>query len=198
MAKGRKQPQRTCLGCRQVKDQSELIRFVRSPEGQVLVDLKGRLPGRGAYLCNSRECMTAALSRQQFNRAFRCDCQPTELSELTDRVARELLRQLANLLGMARKSANLVAGSNAVLDALKRKRAISAIILARDISPQIGDKIRQNAARQDILTTELFDKMELGRILGRAERSVVGLSDGKLAEAFISDWRRYKDISGES
>ena len=198
MTKGRKQPQRTCLGCRQVKAQSELIRFVRSPEGELLVDLQGRLPGRGAYLCNSRECMATAVSRQQFNRAFRCECQPTNLSELTERVARELLRHLASLLGMARKSANLVSGSNAVLDALTRKKAMSTIILARDISPQIGDKIRQKAARQNILTTELFDKMELGRILGRAERSVVGLSEGKLAEAFMSDWHRYKDISGES
>lgn len=198
MEKGRKQPQRTCLGCRQVKHQSDLIRFVRSPDGAVLVDLKGRLPGRGAYLCNSRECLAAAVSRQQFNRAFRCECQPIDLSELTDQVARALLRQLANLLGMARKSANVVAGSNAVLDALTRNKPMSVIILARDISPQIGDKIRRKAARQNILTTELFDKMELGRILGRAERSVVGLSDGKLAEAFMSDWRRYQDISGES
>ena len=198
MTEGRRQPQRTCLGCRQVKDQSELIRFVRSPDGEILVDLKGRLPGRGAYLCNSRECMGAAINRQQFNRAFRSECQPSDLSGLTDRVTRELLKHLAGLLGMARKSASMVAGSNAVLDALTRKKALSAIILAKDISPQIGDKIRRKAARQNILTTELFDKMELGRIFGRAERSVVGLSDGKLAEAFISDWHRYKDISGES
>ena len=88
MAKRCKQPQRTCLGCRQVKDQSELIRFVRSPEGEILVDLKGRLPGRGAYLCNSRDCMMAAVNRQQFNRAFRSECQPADLSTLTDRVAR--------------------------------------------------------------------------------------------------------------
>jgi len=198
MTGGRKQPQRSCLGCRQVKDQSELIRFVRSPDGEILADLKGRLPGRGAYLCNSRKCMETAVSRQQFNRAFRGECQPADETVLADRVTQELLKQLANLLGMARKSSNFVAGSNATLDALTRKRAISIIVLAEDISPQIGEKIRQKAERQNILTTELFDKMELGRILGRAERSVVGLPDGKLADAFIGDLRRYKDISGES
>jgi len=198
MTGGRKQPQRTCLGCRQVKDQSELIRFVRSPDGEILADLKGRLPGRGAYLCNSRKCMEAAVTRQQFNRAFRSECQPADVSELADKVTQELLKQLASLLGMARKSSNFVAGSNATLDALTRKRAMSVIVLAEDISSQIGEKIRYRAERQNILTTVLFDKMELGRILGRAERSVVGLPDGKLADAFIGDLRRYKDISGES
>jgi hypothetical protein len=48
------------------------------------------------------------------------------------------------------------------------------------------------------MTTKLFDKIELGRILGRAERSVVALPDGKLAEAFLSDLLRYQDISGEN
>jgi len=198
MAAGRKQPQRTCLGCRQVKDQSELIRFVRSPDGEVLADLKARLPGRGAYLCNSRACMDAAVSRNQFSRAFRSECQVVDVSGLADKVAEELLRHLANLLGMARKSASFVAGSNAILDVLARKRALSVIVLAKDISPQIGEKIRRKAERQNILTAKLFDKMELGRILGRAERSVVGLPDGNLADAFIGDLHRYKDISGEN
>lgn len=175
-----------------------MIRIVRAPDGEVLVDLQGRLPGRGAYLCNSRACLAQAVSRQQFSRAFRTECRATDLPTLLDRVAGERLKRLAGLLGMARKSANFVAGSNAVLDALTRRKALAVIVLAKDISPQIGDKIRRQAERQDTLTTELFDKSELGRILGRAERSVVALSDGKLADAFIADWHRYKDISGES
>jgi len=72
------------------------------------------------------------------------------------------------------------------------------VILAKDISQQIGEKVRRKAEHQDIVTTKLFDKVELGRILGRAERSVVGLPDGKLAEAFLNDLYRYQDISGES
>jgi ribosomal protein L7Ae-like RNA K-turn-binding protein len=99
---------------------------------------------------------------------------------------------------MARKSAKFVAGSNAVLDALNRKKLLAVVILAKDISPQIGEKIRRKAEYQKIATTRLFDKVKLGRILGRAERSVVGLPDGKLADAFLDDLLRYQDISGES
>jgi hypothetical protein len=194
----RKQPQRTCLGCRQVKDQGQLVRFVRSPDGGILVDLRGRLPGRGAYLCNDRNCIDTAVSRKQFDRAFRQVCQPVTGWQLADSIADQLLAHLASLLGMARKSAKFVAGSNAVLDALNRKKMLAVIVLAGDISPRIGEKIRRKAAYQKIVTTELFDKVNLGRILGRAERSVVGLPDGKLADAFLDDLLRYQDISGES
>lgn len=198
MTQVRSQPQRTCLGCRQVKDKSQLIRFVRSPDGEILVDLKGRLPGRGTYLCNSRACIEAAVGRKQFDRTFRQTCQPVTADQLVEGVAKELLAHMASLLGMARKSARFVSGGNAVQDALARKKPLAVIILARDISPQIGDKVRRKAEFQKIVTTKLFDKIELGRILGRAERSVVGLPDGKLAEAFLDDLLRYQDISGES
>jgi len=198
VTQGRRQPQRTCMGCRQVKDQAELIRFVCSPEGEVLADLKSRLPGRGAYLCNSRSCIETAVQRKQFDRAFRRSCEPVANDSLIEAVGQELLAHLASLLGMARKSAKFVAGSNAVLDALSRRKPLAVVILAKDISPQIGEKVRRKAEHQDIVTTKLFDKVELGRILGRAERSVVGLPDGKLAEAFLHDLYRYQDISGES
>ena len=198
MAEGHRPPQRTCLGCRQVRSQSELVRFVRSPDGEVLADLKGRLPGRGAYLCNRRSCMATAVNRKQFDRAFRSPCQPVDALRLVEQVARERLARLANLLGMARKSAHFVAGSNAVLDVLSRKQPLAVIILAGDISPQIGERISWKAGQQGVLIAKLFDKTELGRILGRAERSVVGLPVGQLADAFIGDLHRYQDISGES
>ncbi len=198
MTQVRSQPQRTCLGCRQVKDQDQLIRFVRSPDGDVLADLKGRLPGRGAYLCNSRECLETAVSRKQFDRTFRQVCQSATVDGLVDGIAQELLAHMASLLGMARKSAQFVSGGNAVQDALSRRKPLAVVILAKDVSPQIGEKVRRKAEAQNVVTTKLFDKLELGRILGRAQRSVVGLPDGKLAEAFLDDLLRYQDISGES
>jgi len=194
----RRQPQRTCLGCRQVKDQSDLIRIVRSPDGVILADLKSKLPGRGAYLCNSRLCIETAVSRKQFDRTFRQTCQPVDAEQLARDVAKEILAHMASLLGMARKSAAFVSGGNAVQDALTRNKPLAVVILAKDISPQIGEKVRRKAERRQVVIAKLFDKIELGRILGRAERSVVGLPDGKLAEAFLDDLFRYQDISGES
>jgi len=197
VTEGRRAPQRTCLGCRQVKGQDQLLRLVCSPDGEILADLRGRLPGRGAYLCVSRDCIATAVKRKQFDRAFRRSCLPVTDESLIDCIAAELLAHLASLLGMARKSANFVAGSNAVLDALARKKSLAVLVLAQDISPQIGEKIRYKAGLQQVMITVLFDKIELGRIFGRAERSVVGLPEGKLAEAFLADLHRYLDIQGK-
>lgn len=191
-------PIRTCLGCRETKPRTELWRIVRSPAGEVLVDLRGKLPGRGASLCWSRSCIETAVRRRAFDRAFRQPCQPVATEQLADAVCRELVAHLANLLGMARKSAQFVAGSNAVLDALGRRTPLAVVILADDISPQIGGKIRYRAAAAGVMTMVLFNKAELGRILGRAERSVVSLPVGQLADAFLGDLRRYRDISGDN
>jgi len=198
VTEARRHPQRTCLGCREVKDQADLVRVVCSPDGEVLVDLKGKLPGRGAYLCNSRRCAEDAVKRKQFDRAFKRSCRPVDADQLVDAMLDGLLMHMASLLGMARKSATFVAGSNAVLDALGHNRSLAVIVLAEDISPQIAEKVRYKAGQKQIVTVDLFKKIELGRILGRAERSVVGLPAGKLADAFLKDLLRYQDISGES
>jgi predicted RNA-binding protein YlxR (DUF448 family)/ribosomal protein L30E len=197
VAETSRQPLRTCLGCRQVKDQNSLVRLVCSPDNDILVDLRGRLPGRGAYICNSRECIEQVVSKQQFNRAFRRECRRVSADELLVAIRDGLLDYLSNLLGMARKSSSFIAGSNAVIDAMSRKTALAVVLLAADISPKIGEKVRRKAEFNKIKVVELFDKAELGRILGRAERSVVGLPDGKLADAFLKDLQRYQDISGD-
>ncbi len=68
--KTRKVPMRMCVGCREMKPKKELIRVVHSPEGEVSVDLTGRKPGRGAYLCPREECLAKALKQKQLERVF--------------------------------------------------------------------------------------------------------------------------------
>ena len=69
-AKVRKVPMRMCVGCREMKEKRELIRIVRSAEGSVSVDLRGKAPGRGAYVCRSEDCLTKAVKQRQLERAL--------------------------------------------------------------------------------------------------------------------------------
>ncbi len=66
----KKIPMRQCLGCREMKPKRELIRVVRSPEGGVSLDFRGKAPGRGAYICPKAECLKKAMKARALERAF--------------------------------------------------------------------------------------------------------------------------------
>lgn len=70
MQKVKKLPQRQCVGCREMHDKRTLIRVVKSPEGEVSLDLKGRKPGRGAYVCHEVECLKRARKSRALERAL--------------------------------------------------------------------------------------------------------------------------------
>jgi len=72
MAKVKKIPVRQCLGCREHKPKRELIRVVRSPEGEISLDAKGKKPGRGAYLCPALPCFQKIRKSRALERAFEC------------------------------------------------------------------------------------------------------------------------------
>ena len=63
-------PIRQCLGCREQKPKPELIRVVRSPEGTVSLDFRGKAPGRGAYLCRNSACLKKAVKSRALERAL--------------------------------------------------------------------------------------------------------------------------------
>ena len=68
--KQKKIPMRRCNGCNEQKPKNELIRVVRSPEGVISLDLKGKASGRGAYICNDLTCLQKARKSRRIDRAF--------------------------------------------------------------------------------------------------------------------------------
>ena len=80
----KKIPVRQCLGCRERKPKRELIRIVRSPEGQVALDTKGKAPGRGAYLCPNPECLKRAVRSRALERNLEIPIPEDVLVRLTE------------------------------------------------------------------------------------------------------------------
>ena len=66
----KKIPQRQCMGCRERKNKPELIRVVRSPEGTVSLDFRGKAPGRGAYICPNPACLKKAQKSKALERSL--------------------------------------------------------------------------------------------------------------------------------
>ena len=82
----RKIPLRKCIGFGEMKDKRELVRIVRNKEGEISVDLVGKKPGRGAYICKSIECLDKAQKAKRLERAFSTRIEP----EIYDTMRREL------------------------------------------------------------------------------------------------------------
>ena len=119
----RRQKPRTCVGCREESPKRALVRIVRSPEGAVVVDGRGKLPGRGAYLCLRRECLEKAQKTGAIARALGTAVPDSCYAELERCIendaarcgtAEERLRELCALLGLSRRSGMVLVGSDSV------------------------------------------------------------------------------------
>ena len=87
LRKRRPVPQRTCVACRTVRPKRELVRIVRTPEGEVAVDKTGKRSGRGGYLCPQPSCWERALSQGQLERALRTKLTEEEKTQLREYAA---------------------------------------------------------------------------------------------------------------
>ncbi|HWP50519.1 MAG TPA: YlxR family protein [Clostridia bacterium] len=70
--KQKKLPLRMCAGCGEHKPKKELVRVVKSPEGEISLDLSGKKPGRGAYICSTLSCLQKARKARRLEKAFSC------------------------------------------------------------------------------------------------------------------------------
>lgn len=88
--RARRVPRRSCIGCRAGDARRALVRLVHTSDDRFRVDPTGKMAGRGAYLCPSLNCLSVAIKRKSFDRAFRCSVPPDAVRELEAQV-RELL-----------------------------------------------------------------------------------------------------------
>ena len=84
--KTKKEPIRMCAGCRTGKPKKELVRVVKSPDGEISVDLTGKKSGRGAYICRDTACLERVRKSRGLERAFACQIS----EEIWDRLRREI------------------------------------------------------------------------------------------------------------
>ncbi|MDR3563758.1 MAG: YlxR family protein [Negativicutes bacterium] len=84
----KKTPQRMCVGCQIMKSKKELLRVVRTPDGDIVLDTTGKKAGRGAYLCNSDDCLTKAVKGKRLERALQHAVAPEVFEQLRAGIAK--------------------------------------------------------------------------------------------------------------
>ena len=99
---------------------------------------------------------------------------------------------------MARKSGQVISGSNAIIEALRKKTSLALVVIALDISPAIGKKIESLTEKKDIECAQLYTKQQLGKMLGKEERSVIAVQAGRLADSLLSELHRHRQLVREN
>ena len=189
-------PQRTCVGCRKSLDQDQLVRYVLSPQGEVVVDYRKKLPGRGVYTCFDYQCIETAVNRGQLCRSLRGGDRPTA-SELWRVLHGQAQCKALDLIGMARKAGQVVSGTRQVLSELQGGKEFGLLVRACDLSPTIAEKVDRAATRSNVACFPVFSKELLGSLLGKSERGVVALKYGSLAVAIKNELERLNKFAGE-
>ncbi|MGH6715040.1 MAG: RNA-binding protein [Bradyrhizobium sp.] len=187
--------QRMCAVSRQVRPIDELIRFVVSPDGEVVADVKRRLPGRGLWVSASRRAVAEALRRHQFGRGFKRDVHvaPT-LVEDTEGL---LARNVSDALAIAAKASQMIFGFTkveAALQARPKGNRIAALIHASDGAAdgirKLDALLRQNAGIRgdlsEIPIVTILTSAELDLALGRTNVIHAALLAGPASRTFLS------------
>lgn len=181
-------PQRKCIATGEEAPKTGLLRFVVGPDAQIVPDLAGKLPGRGLYVTPNRDALTRAASKGLFSRAARTPVQV--MSDLPDYIEDLLSRRVVDLISLARKSGDAVAGYEKVKDWLQKEVA-TVLIQADDGSERGKSKLSTPYGGDYIgwLTAE-----ELGRAFGREKVIHAALGAGGLALRVVEEARRLKGI----
>ncbi len=89
MIKKRKIPLRVCIGCQERKPKKELVRIVRTPEGKVALDLTGKKPGRGAYICQLESCLKKAIKGKRLEKNLQMPISNDLVADLTESIEKK-------------------------------------------------------------------------------------------------------------
>ena len=181
---------RRCLASGEIRPKSELIRFALSPDGQVVPDVAGKLPGRGFWLLPRRDMIDKACARRLFDKAAQAsvDVPP----DLAGQVEGALRDRCLGLIGLARRSGVLTAGYEKARTRLSKGQA-AVLIEALDgaVGGQSKMKALAHTVSPGVPIIALFSAAELGRALGRESAVHVVLAPGRLAERFLAEAGRY-------
>lgn len=168
-------PERRCIVTGEVRNKEDLLRVVIGPDGSVVPDLEERLPGRGLWLCPSRDVINTACAKNAFARAARQKVVVD--TALADRIEELLTRKCIDLLSLARRAGQAVAGFEKARAQIAEGAAL--VLAARDGAADGKSKIEAKA--RDLPIYSVLDAAEIGAAFGREKAVHVAVAPGGLA-----------------
>ena len=186
-------PQRSCLGCGATMDKGDLLRFVLSPDGVLSPDLKGKLPGRGAYTCLNRDCLNLALKKKRFAASFKTPLGGVDPTALLADIKIQTVERVKGYLSLAAKAGNVFSGSDAVAGGLRSGKA-GLVFIATDLSEESRKKFTAMATHAGVERMALFDMECLGTLIGKEHRGVVAVGLGGFIAPIQRELKIYRNF----
>lgn len=181
-----------CIVTRVVRDEAELIRFVRGPDGRAVPDLARKLPGRGVWVSLDRRILAEAVRKKLFSRGFAAET--TLPPDLPDMVSQLLRRQVLSLLSLAKKAGEAVSGFTKVEEMLGRGRA--KLLFHGTDAALDGCRKLDKLAAPEVERIVLFERRELDLAFGRPNVVHAAVAKGGLAEKLSAALRRIEMFEG--
>ncbi len=183
---------RKCIVTAELCPKSQLLRFAVGPDGTLVFDVLGKLPGRGIWVTPTREAIEKAASKGLFARSAKA---PVKVPDgLSDYVETSLCARLVSLIALARKSGNAITGSTKVKEWVTSERAV-VLLQASDGSPREKSRIR---LREHGKSSECLTKEELGGAFGRDFAVHAALDAGGLTSRVIEEATRLEGLRAPS
>jgi len=197
MQKQQRPVERSCVTCRVKGAQQDFLRFVADPQGEVVVDYRNRLPGRGAYTCFERNCISGALLQGGFQRAFRRQLAPVAPEQFLANVKNAISQRIMGLVGIARKAGCVITGTSQMVSAISRQE-VRLLFVAEDAAEGSSEKMTRLAEQAGVEWVRFADQKRLGQIAGRENRNCLGITDKQFADSLALEVNRLKQIAGEN
>lgn len=186
-------PMRRCIVCREVLPKEGLIRFVIGPDDLLVPDVEGKLPGRGLWVKARRAALEMAMAKNAFSKAARRRVEvPSSLIDLT---AMMLRRRCLDLIGLARRAGQAVAGFERVRAELTGQNA--GVLLAAADGAEDG-KRKLKGLSEGVRSVALFTSAELSHALGRENVVHAAVMPGRLADLLCVETSRLAGVCGTS
>ncbi len=191
-------PQRSCIACRREGEKKSFLRFVPAPDGTITPDLDQKLPGRGAYTCQSAHCLREAIKRRQFSRAYKGAIALPPSEKLSELVVAMMEQRIGGYLSLANKAGMIITGGEAVERTLRSTKPPKLLVLAGDVSSAIGDKLRGVAERAAVPVLQVLSKGLMGQLSGKeSDRSAVAILSSGFAQSLCREIERYRNYLEE-
>lgn len=186
-------PERTCAGCGKKSVKEDFLRFVFSPSGRVICDVRKNLQSRGVYLCLNKTCIKKGIKKKVFSRFLRVESAEPSFEALAEDIYKGFHSYIYTLMNLSLKSKKMLTGDSAVSDGVQKNKLV-LLLIAKDAGRSVKEKFSNICKHKNIPIVEIDEKEDITSKLGVGITSIFGVVSAGFAAPLQSGWRLLSEV----